>query len=269
MSKRKASAAAALASAAAAAAEEDEEEEEDQSKRRRRREKPKDGAGSGAAAGSGSGSGSRRGPLTDYEKGVVQILLSCGAVEEKALGKLLTRIEGDFLGGAPRPDLLDTFKRINNNMRAFSLEVRSVRSKNDGDEWVTHFGLMNTEEDNVMKEHGVKNQYDDAQIRFFSTKLLPEFTLNKYLSTDEVNKLMPSGTVKSKMHEFLERLAEDKWLSRSGDRGFWELGPRSFLELRGHMESILRDSIDGDLDAAERARLYEERKNELPQILYY
>ena len=270
MSKRKSSAAAAAASAAAAAADEDEEEEEQQSNRRRRREKPKDAAGSGSgAAGSGSGSGSGgRGKLNDYEKGLVQILLSCGAVEEKTLGKLLTRIEGDFLG-APRPELADTFKRINNAMRTFSFEVRSVRSKNDADEWVTHFGLVNTEEDNVMKEHGIKNQYEDAHIRFFSTKLLPEFTLNKYLSTDEVNRLMPSGTVKSKIHEFLERLAEDKWLSRSGDKGFWELGPRSFLELRGQLESIMRDSIDETLDAAERTRQYEERKNELPQILYY
>jgi hypothetical protein len=178
-------------------------------------------------------------------------------------------LEAGITGRDPRPELADTFKRINNAMRTFSFEVRSVRSKNDADEWVTHFGLVNTEEDNVMKEHGIKNQYEDAHIRFFSTKLLPEFTLNKYLSTDEVNRLMPSGTVKSKIHEFLERLAEDKWLSRSGDKGFWELGPRSFLELRGQLESIMRDSIDETLDAAERTRQYEERKNELPQILYY
>lgn len=215
--------------------------------------------------------GSAHGSLSNYEKALLQILLSCGSLESKEFEAYLEKIKPDFSMIIPNPEpaLSETLKKINNSIRKLSLEIRSMRSKNDEGEWITTFGLVNTEADFVMKDHGMREQFEDSELRFFSIKLLPKLVTSKYLTTDEVEELMPIGMTKSKMNSLLKRLALTKWLSRSDDKGFWELGPRSFIELRSNLESIMKDSLDENLDDTERNAQLTELKASLPQILYY
>ena len=213
--------------------------------------------------GGGSGRGS-------YDKAVVQILLACGTVDSKTFEGLLARIKGDFDDVHVDSPLEDTFKRINNSIRKFSLEVRSVRLKNDEGAWVIYYGLVNNEDDFVAKQNGMLGTFDEAELRFFSTKLLPKIVSSRYLTTGEVSELVPKngGLTKSKVHDLLNRLRSSLWLS-SSDRGFWELGPRTYLELRSNVEGIMQNGLDDSLSQEERQAQLTELKETLPQVIYF
>jgi hypothetical protein len=228
-------------------------------------------AAAAAAAGGGLAAAVSKSGSKQYDRAICQLLLASGTIESKAFEELLGRIKEDF-GSAPvDAPLEDTFKRINTQLRKSSMEIRSVRSKNDEGVWIVYYGLVNTEEDFVSKEHGMRGVFDEAELRFFSTKLLPKIVSSKYLTTGEVNDLVPKsggGLSKARVHELLTRLRAAQWLG-SSDRGFWELGPRTFLELRSHVESILKDSLDENLNEEERAKQLAELKEELPQVIYF
>ena len=213
--------------------------------------------------GGGSGRGS-------YDKAVVQILLACGTVDSKTFEGLLARIKGDFDDAHVDSPLEDTFKRINNSIRKFSLEVRSVRLKNDEGVWVIYYGLVNNEDDFVAKQNGMLGTFDEAELRFFSTKLLPKIVSSRYLTTGEVSELVSKngGLTKSKVHDLLNRLRSSLWLS-SSDRGFWELGPRTYLELRSNVEGIMQNGLDDSLSQEERQAQLTELKETLPQVIYF
>lgn len=198
----------------------------------------------------------------------MQILLYCGSIDSKALDGYVARLKKDFADAGSVP-LADTLKRINVGIRKFSLELRSMRSKDD-DEWVTYYGLVNTEDDDISKAHGIKHIFDELELRFFSTKLMPKLMEQKYMSTDDVTSLESVADKKAKVHSLLPRLEAAKWLSRGNDKGYWELGPRAFLELKSHLESLLRmQGQDEDVSEEQRAADFDEAKAQLPQILYY
>jgi len=239
----------------------------------------------GQKAGAQSGAGDNRNPPeqvpvfggrrkeNDYEKAICQLLLGCGTVESKAFDMMLERIKGDFVGQPGVTIPLETlFSKINESLRKFSMEIRSVRSKTEEGDWIAHYGLVNTEEDFVSKDHGMKGIHEENELRFFSSKLLPKIVASKYLTTGEVNELLtkgPGSLSKSKVHDLLIRLRSEMWLS-SSDRGFWELGPRSYLELRSHIENIMKQGIDDvNLSEEEQNKLLAEEKESLPQVLYY
>jgi Nse1 non-SMC component of SMC5-6 complex len=121
---------------------------------------------------------------------------------------MLDRIKGDFADAQVDAPLEDTFKRMNNALRKCSMEIRSVRQKDDEGRWEVFYGLVNTEEDFVAKEYGIKGAFEDGELRFFSNKLLPKLVSNKYLTTGEVNELVSKGNSlsKSKVHDLLVRL---------------------------------------------------------------
>ena len=199
----------------------------------------------------------------------MQILLSCGLLDSKTLDGYVVRLKADFADAGKVP-LIDLFKKINGGIRRFSMEIRSIRLKDDADEWVMYYGLVNTEDDDVAKAHGIKHIFDETELRFFSTKLLPKLLEQRYMNTDDVTALeVGSKAAKEKVHVLLERMEHSKWLSRGGDKGYWELGPRSYLELRSHMETILKNMLDDDASDAQRDEAYADAKNALPQIVYY
>lgn len=200
----------------------------------------------------------------------MQILLSCGSVDAKTLDGYVVRLKADFADAGKTP-LPDVFKKINGGIRRFSLEIRSLRLKDDADEWVVHHGLVNTEDDEVSKAHGIKHVFDETELRFFSVRLLPKLVEQRYMNTDDVTALMPKDAAKTKekVHLLLERMERFKWLSRGGDKGYWELGPRSYLELRAHMETILKNTLDDDVSDEQRDADFAEAKAALPQIIYY
>lgn len=224
--------------------------------------------------------------LRDIEKAVVQVLLQKHIIEETALLDLIERLKKDFEGVEAAVDLSAWFGRINMNIRKAGMAVKTVTVKknverdmdveNDEEEaaaprsvWVKYHGIVNLEEDFVSKEYGTS--FGENEVKLFS-ELIPQLLDKKVLSmfdvetcTKEVN--LPA----SRKAEVMDDLEAEGWLQREGERGFWELGMRSYLELKTHMEAILVNGVpvEEGMDDDTIAKLQAEAKDALPTVLLY
>ncbi len=73
------------------------------------------------------------------------------------------------------------------------------------------------------------------------------------------------------IERFLQKLHDKKWLNRD-DRNFWEIGPRSHLELRTMMEAVAgQDGKDGggEGSSTDAAIGLNHGLAPLPQIIFY
>lgn len=102
--------------------------------------------------------------------------------------------------------------------------------------------------------------------------------------------LKPEGLNAVEAEIFAKRLVHDKWLlvscrvsefllvsdfpcSQRNDLGYYEIGLRSYLELRAYIETCIRSgrSADDEVEAVDPAVLAKEESDvaKLPQIMFY
>ena len=163
------------------------------------------------------------------------------------------------------------------------MEIRSVTTKqelqhdmdleggNDASPrkvWVRYHGITNIEEDFVSKEYG--SCFVDTEIKLFS-EAIPILLANGKMSTHDFEELKISGISGSKAGETLEKLEDEGWLQREEETGYWQLGMRSYLELKGHLEQLTVNAapVDEGMDDEAIAKLQNEAKDALPTVLIY
>eukprot|EP00607_Mallomonas_marina_P002021 CAMPEP_0182429286 /NCGR_PEP_ID=MMETSP1167-20130531/25656_1 /TAXON_ID=2988 /ORGANISM="Mallomonas Sp, Strain CCMP3275" /LENGTH=117 /DNA_ID=CAMNT_0024612713 /DNA_START=281 /DNA_END=631 /DNA_ORIENTATION=- len=94
-------------------------------------------------------------------------------------------------------------------------------------------------EDSIVSENS--KTYSTDEVLFFRDVI--ELLLTKdYLSSGDIMKQREGvyNYTESEKDALLERLGVDRWLQRSS-RGYWETGPRTYLELRPFLESLVRE----------------------------
>eukprot|EP01038_Epipyxis_sp_PR26KG_P004994 gene4994-6979_t len=196
------------------------------------------------------------------DKVAVQILMSFGVMESTLFEINLRKVCLDM--NIAVPPIKDLFRKININLRSLSLEIKSVVLKNAQNEWIYYHGVVNNEEDTVSKDLG--SYFDGLELKYFSS-ICSKLLYDKYLSTDDIMKLKPenwlltAAQLTHKTDKFLSMLENEGWLRRD-TANYWELGMRSYLELRTFFEQeIMAD--EGD---KEQLRAH---ANELPQVIVY
>ena len=219
--------------------------------------------------------------LRDIEKALIQVLLARHLVEEEELLSIVERLKVDF----PLNEAFDfetVFKRMNANLKRSGMEVRTVLKKQetnkDADdaqvqsqqqiEWVKYHGVANVEDDFVAKEFG--STFDEQEIKLFAD-IIPILLRDKVMSYADVENANHSKIAKSHVAAVLKKLHEEGWLGREQLRGYWELGIRSFLELKTHFESILVQvtPIEDEWDDEKVAEAQAAAKLELPTVIMY
>lgn len=207
-----------------------------------------------------------------FDKKVFQVIHAHGIIEASKLVELLEKIDPSFDSSGQA--VKDMFKRINGKIRAFSLEIKSVVQFEDGEDdgsagarSIFH-GIVNTEDDHNSKEFG--SDFSAQELKFVSA-ILEKLLEQKFLSSQELIDLCPVNVFNGNAQlasNFLAKLQGQCWLQRDPHNN-WIIGSRSFLELRGFLESVITPGVDGeDLDAATQQEIQEELAR-LPQILMY
>ena len=179
-------------------------------------------------------------------------------------------------------DLASIFTNVNENLKRSGLEVRTVVRReeavyNDVTEavgndmqpkWVRYHGLANMEEDFISKEFG--SSLDEQEVKLFAD-LIPHLLEKGIMNVEDCERANTSKIHKSRVSSVLKKLQEERWLGRESNTGYWELGIRSYLELKTHLESILLNSLplNDDVDAEKLKQLQNEAKDTLPQVILY
>ncbi len=100
--------------------------------------------------------------LTGYEHALVQILIAKGFVEDGALGEMLEAIKTDFEATSDVSQRKETmFSRINNQVRKYSFEIKSVVESNQDNERVFYHGFVNVEVGNIIRTM-IHNEFLEA-----------------------------------------------------------------------------------------------------------
>ena len=225
--------------------------------------------------------------LRDIEKAAVQVLLQKHVIEDSEMLALIGRLKKDFEGVEDAAvDLSAWFARINKNIKRAGMEIKTVTIKkeagrdmeleDDDNEsgisravWMKYHGIVNLEEDFVSKEYGTS--FGEPEIKLFSD-LIPQLLDKKVMSMFDVETCTKNISLSaSRKAEVLLDLETEGWLQREDERGYWELGMRSYLELKAHMEAVLVNGVpvqDG-MDDDAIAKLQAEAKDSLPTVLLY
>jgi hypothetical protein len=181
--------------------------------------------------------------LHEMEKCVIQILTAKGLLEDRVLMDYLHRLEDDYRKRDPsymRPSKEDMFRRINDAICDYSLEIKSIIDRDEENMNIFYHGLVNTEEDYVAKTFGASG-LDNTEILFFTdlvTKLVQAGRFSTRDIENQVNK--PKNWSNSDVGVVLGKLEDRKWLRRD-ERGYWILGLRTYLELRIFLEGVMND----------------------------
>tara|TARA_B110000090_G_scaffold187289_1_gene216668 strand:+ start:101 stop:541 length:441 start_codon:yes stop_codon:yes gene_type:complete len=139
--------------------------------------------------------------LTGTEKAAIQVLLSRGIVSDEDMQDYVKRIKQDF----PLDDnliLSEMFKRINESIGQYSMEVRSVVMKGQAGEEPSqkyYHGISNIKEDNIAKNFGTEFNENEGGLclGLFFCYLLPcSITTSVFKSPD----LLLSCTVITHSH---------------------------------------------------------------------
>jgi hypothetical protein len=212
--------------------------------------------------------------LEKYEQAIIQIMLNAKVVESTKMEKYLEQIKRDFMSDSDDyPHTLhDSFKRINNNLKKFSFEIKTLlvveQKGDDGANVRVHYHVLaNTEADKVAIECGAS--LTESEVVVFKN-ILDMLLEKNYENTEALVTCKADKWTDHQMESYLSRLQRDGWLS-SDSRGFWVIGPRAHVELRTMLEATLVDNIqhdedeDQDLYAAKRT----ECLNRLPQMKFY
>lgn len=201
--------------------------------------------------------------LDDVERSVIQILFAYGIVEDCVLEGMVNVIHQEHSSSTRNPSkkIKDMFRRINTNLNLVSLNVKSVVVRDDeNDVFKYYHGIANIDEDKIAIEYGTT--FSTQLVKFF-TILMENFIDHKTLSTGDIHELKPStfnGTM-SDIDNFVSLLELQKWIKRN-DRGYYEFGYRSYLELKPCIENIIDTSSDDSIDV-------NELKAKLPQVILY
>lgn len=171
---------------------------------------------------------------SELQKAVCQIIISHGFVRDEDIKSHIIKIMGndnvlhDGIGGL--------FQRINQNLRKLSFEIKSVVLKDTNGTHSTFHGFVNTLDDNISKSFG--SSFTVSEVKFFE-KICVEILEKKCLNTNDIVTLKENHQVVNH-DQFLDKLLSQGWL-RKNESNYWELGVKSYLELRTHFESILAD----------------------------
>ena len=188
--------------------------------------------------------------LQDIEKALLQILIAYRAVESVVFDEHLECLRRDYPNQANNLTTSDIFKRINVHLRKISLEIKTVVIRSD-DERKSYHGVVNTGEDSIATEFG--STFSEAELDFART-IISGLIDMKQIGTTEIRNLTQPNQ-KPYASNVIDALVEERWIVRNV-RGYFELGPRSFLEIRPFLE-------------AETAKQPAESSVSLPQILFY
>ncbi len=88
----------------------------------------------------------------------------------------------------------------------------------------------------------------------------------RFISSREVHdviKLPSKDITRADVAELVDRFGKDGWLMRDA-RGFWELGPRSFLEMSAHISDLVAALEENESSSAAHLKA-----SDLPQIIMY
>lgn len=194
--------------------------------------------------------------MEDIDRAVTQILISQGSVEDSLLQSYIRRLGGGTFSCA------EGFKKININLRKLSLEVRTVIMKGENNQRIQYHGIANMLEDLISNKNSTS--YTTEEILFFRD-LIDKLLFSRELSSGDIRR--GEKMSESEKDALLERFRIDCWLQRSG-RGYWIIGPRTYLELRTYLEGVLR-SIADDAGEGEELQAMRDSLSKLPQILFY
>ena len=155
--------------------------------------------------------------LAPFEKAVFQIVLAASCIEDSVLQDHILYLKKDI---PYEGSLHQIFSHINQSIRSYSFELRTVVLKKVNNEGVStlvyYHAIANTEDDSISKEIKI---YSEKEIVFFRS-LLERMLEEKYLSMDDIKALKGTDI---DVKRFLERLQEHGWLQRD-DRNYWEFG---------------------------------------------
>ena len=204
---------------------------------------------------------------------MLQTLIHAKCIRSDKFESIVDRFREDFIGQGSR-ELKETLKRLNEHLKLFSFEIKSVVTKEvstSGSEgrFIYHV-FANTESDAIATESG--NILNEQEINVF--KKIIECLLKKSFENTAALLEYKGKWTAAQMETFLETLEYEKWLV-TDDRGLWKLSPRTYVELRSVLETLVLDnmeapspeqasaSADDDSSSARQALL------RLPQLLYY
>eukprot|EP01040_Poterioochromonas_malhamensis_P006531 gene6531-7031_t len=230
-----------------------------------------------------------------------QIFSQYHCLSTTKLEEFLPLLQQDWLketsssSSLPPLELKTIFKTMNRRLRPLSFEVKTVAFRSTGsggkttanatagnsssrntssssssDEWEYYHGLVNIEEDIVSKEFG--SVFTPLELKFFHL-LSIRLAMTQHLSTSDIVQLksLDQNTFMKlsshDIHSLLQRLEVELWVQRN-DRGFYVLGPRSFLELQSYLKTTLTEGqvvgLEGytEVDRLKAVEL-------LPSLLFY
>jgi hypothetical protein len=178
-------------------------------------------------------------------KAVMQVLLARELISDANLRDAIAMLRDEAIRlRKPLPASVlpaDIFRRLNAELRIYSMEVKSVR---DFDATFYH-SIVNTEEDFVAKLYGY--DFDEKGIRFFRS-LLSKLVASKQ-STDEIQRdLKGTNLNHAEIESALTKLNESNYIRRD-HRGFWELGLKSHMELRAAIEDSIHSYEDEEKES--------------------
>lgn len=219
-----------------------------------------------------------------YRVAITQLLLANGLIDSETLMNHLKEVAKDFPGPNTtlllQRDLKDSFSSYNANLRKYSLEIRTVVIKTEEGNRYVH-GIANTEDDFLAKDFGSK--FDSTELAFF--KHLLEFIVQAgYVNMDEIHTKRPPECAlwsKSFTQSVVGKLRLDGWLQMN-NRSYWELGPRTFLELSSYVTTLIENADDGGDEkavssssddaaklSAQTATSHRYTISRLPQVIIY
>ena len=169
------------------------------------------------------------------EKALYQLLAANGVIDRNTLLDAVEFIKPDFSQG--EQSLEQILRNINQQESKFSFEVRSVKIKENANTATRteYFALVNTEEDNVSRDHG--SPFVATELSLFA-KIALRMLADNYLSTDDI--IAHTGLTRNKVEHLLKRLQQCGWLDRN-ERNYWAIGIRSFIELDPYFRQIVRE----------------------------
>jgi hypothetical protein len=115
-------------------------------------------------------------------KAITHLCFTRGFIPDKELQEHIQQLRGDFNTRSCDRPVADIFRSMNQDLRRFSFEVKSVRIMKDNDPELYH-GIVNMEEDLTAKEHG--SLLDASEVKFFE-RVARQLLESTYLSSAEM-----------------------------------------------------------------------------------
>lgn len=181
--------------------------------------------------------------LNDVEKAIMQLLFAKGTIEDTRMKDYAKELHEDLPGNGSDTSLNDMFSNINEELRDYGFEVRTVCQRiGNSRNVIQYYGIANVEDDAVAKKFGTR--LDQFEVKFFSD-ILSKLIETKKLTTTEVTDLKHTTWNKSQTQDVLEKLQNEGWLDRD-DSNLVILGPRAYLELDTHIRELIGDSQESE-----------------------